>query len=124
MSIVHTRRRFLTTLSAAGATGLVSAPPLLAADAALETTTVRIVKAPAICLAPQVAGEELLRAEGFTDIRYVDVPPTYPAPLAVGRGEADFSAGEATYLIQAIDRGAPVVAVGGVHVGCYELFAQ
>ena len=41
--MVQTRRRFLTTLSAAGAAGLVRAPHLpLAAEGAIETTTVRI----------------------------------------------------------------------------------
>jgi NitT/TauT family transport system substrate-binding protein len=31
-------------------------------------------KFPSACLAPQYAAEELLRAEGFTDISYVDMP--------------------------------------------------
>jgi NitT/TauT family transport system substrate-binding protein len=123
MSIVQTRRQFLTTLSAAGAARLVRAPPSLAADGALETTTVRIGKIEATCLAPQYAGEELLRAEGFTDIRYVELPVNGHVQ-AIGRGEADFMTTEATYLIQAIVGGAPVVVVGGLHVGCYELFAQ
>jgi NitT/TauT family transport system substrate-binding protein len=123
MTGTQTRRSFLTTLSAAGAAGLVRAPQLLAAEGALETTTVRIVKTPGMCLAPQFVSEELLRAEGFTDIRYVkETPPDIL--LAIGRGEADFSTGEATYLIQAIVAGAPLVVVGGVHVGCYELFAH
>jgi hypothetical protein len=65
MSVVP-RRRFLTTLSAAGAAGLVRAPPSLAAEGALETTTVRFAKIPAICLAPQYVSDELLRAEGIT----------------------------------------------------------
>jgi NitT/TauT family transport system substrate-binding protein len=126
MSIVQTRRRFLTTLSAAGAASLVRAPPARAAAGALETTTVRIAKFPAICLAPQYVGEELLRAEGFTDVRYVEVPnPNVNGPAeGIGRGEADFSAVEAAYLVRAIAGGAPVVVLGGVHVGCYELFAQ
>ena len=47
--------------------------PSQAAEGALETTTVRIAKIGAICLAPQYVSEELLRAEGFTDIRYVEV---------------------------------------------------
>ena len=124
MSVVQTRRRFLTTLSAAGAAAFVRAPPSLAAEGALETTTVRISKAPAVCLAPQYVSEELLRGEDFTDIRYVEVPPPFAIAHAVGRGEADFSTTEATYLIQGIGGGAPVVVVAGVHVGCYELFAQ
>jgi NitT/TauT family transport system substrate-binding protein len=123
MSIMQTRRRFLTTLSAAGAAGLVRAPPSLGAEGALETTTVRIEKVPAICLAPQYVSEELLRAEGFTDIRYVEVSP-YAVPESVGRGEADFGGNEPTQLIRGIVAGAPVVALAGVHVGCYELFAQ
>ncbi|HWX62851.1 twin-arginine translocation signal domain-containing protein, partial [Bradyrhizobium sp.] len=72
MAIAQTRRQFLTTLSLAGAAGLLHAPPSRAAEGALETTTVRIAKIGAICLAPQYVSEELLRAEGFTDIRYVE----------------------------------------------------
>jgi NitT/TauT family transport system substrate-binding protein len=123
MSMLQTRRQFLTTLSAASAAGLVRAPPSLAAEGALETTTVRIEKVPAICLAPQYVSEELLRAEGFTDIRYVEVSP-YSVPEAVGRGEADFGGNEPTQLIRAIIGGAPIVALAGGHVGCYEVFAQ
>jgi NitT/TauT family transport system substrate-binding protein len=120
---MQTRRRFLTTLSLAGAAGFVRAPRVLAAEQALETTTVRIAKVRAICLAPQYVSEELLRAEGFTDIRYVEVPaPAIEA--AIGRGEADFSTALAIDAIQAIDAGAPIVVLAGVHVGCYELFAK
>jgi NitT/TauT family transport system substrate-binding protein len=123
MAMVQTRRRFLTTLSAAGAAGLLRAPPSLAAEGALETATVRIGKIPAICLAPQYASEELLHAEGFTDIRYVDLSPTQSGQ-EIARGDADLSMFEASALVQAIAGGAPVVVLGGVHVGCYELFAQ
>src|SRR6516225_1640738 len=121
MSVVP-RRRFLTTLSAAGAAGLVRAPPSLAAEGALETTTVRIPKIPAICLAPQYVGEELLRAEGFTDVRYVEALP-FPVD-AIGRGEADLSTAEAANLVQGIVGGAPAGVIAGGHVGCDELFAQ
>ena len=44
MSQMQTRRRFLTTLSLAGAAGFVRASPMLAAAGPLETTTVRIAK--------------------------------------------------------------------------------
>jgi NitT/TauT family transport system substrate-binding protein len=121
--MVQTRRRFLTTLSLAGAAGLVGASPSPAAEGPLETTTVRIAKLRAICFAPQYASEALLRAEGFTDIRYVEAPPlTYLQ--AIERGAANFGTLEAAYLIEAINAGAPIVVVAGVHVGCYELFAQ
>jgi NitT/TauT family transport system substrate-binding protein len=107
----------------AGAAGLVRAPPSLAAEGALETTTVRIHKAPVICIAPQYVSEELLRAEGFTDVRYVEVPVNTEGP-SMGRGEADFSMSFVAEFIQDIDAGAPIVLVAGVHVGCFELFAR
>jgi len=123
MPIIQTRRQFLTTLSLAGTVGLLHAPPTLAAEGGLETTSVRIGKLGAICLAPQYVSEDLLRAEGFTDIRYVEVPP--PAiGQAIGRSEADFSTAFAVDPIQAIDAGSPIVVLAGVHVGCYELFAR
>jgi NitT/TauT family transport system substrate-binding protein len=121
--MIQTRRRFLTTLSAAGAAGLVRAPQSRAAEGAIETTTVLIGKTAAICLAPLYVSEELLRAEGFTDIRFVDAEaPTIGQ--TIGRGDVHFSAGFVGNFIEAVDAGAPIVMVAGLHVGCYELFAQ
>src|SRR2546423_7100843 len=119
MTTIATRRRFLATLSVAGAVGFLPAPSLRtrAAEPTLETTTVRIARAPAICLAPQYVSEELLRAEGFSDIRYVEVSDPAAIGQAVGRSEADFSAAFAIDPIQAIDAGAPIVVLAGVHVG-------
>jgi hypothetical protein len=50
---MQTRRRFLTTLSLAGVTALCHGPYVLAAEGALETTSVRLLKFPGICIAPQ-----------------------------------------------------------------------
>jgi NitT/TauT family transport system substrate-binding protein len=75
MAIIQTRRGFLTAMSAAGALGLFSAPRVLAAEGPLETTSVRLFKSSLICsAAPQFATEGLLRAEGFKEIAYVEVP--------------------------------------------------
>ena len=123
MLLTQTRRSFLSMTALAGAAGLVRAPPSLAAEGAIETTTVRIGKTPAICLAPQYISDELLRAEGFTDIRHVEVSPLAIGE-AIGRGEADFSGSEPTNVIGAIVGGAPIVVLTGIHVGCYDLFAQ
>ena len=123
MPMTQTRRRFLTMMALAGAAGLLRAPPSLAAEGALETTTVRIGKTPAICLAPQYISDELLRAEGFTDIRYVEVS-SIAIGEAIGRGEADFSGSEPANVIGAIVGGAPIVVLTGIQVGCYDLFAQ
>jgi NitT/TauT family transport system substrate-binding protein len=120
MALIQTRRRFVAGLAAAG---LVRAPRALAAEGALETTTVRFVKPPVDCIAPQYAAEELLRAEGFTDISYVDTSAA-EVPEAIARGKGDFSLGFALNHIKAIDAGAPIVVLAGVHVGCYELFTK
>jgi NitT/TauT family transport system substrate-binding protein len=123
MPLIQTRRHFLTGLPLAGAAAFIRSPRSLAAEGTLETTTVRIGKLEAICLAPQYVSEELLRAEGFAKIDYVEVS-SFDIPQAIGRGEADFSTTLAVDLIQAIDAGLPIVGLAGVHVGCYELFAK
>jgi NitT/TauT family transport system substrate-binding protein len=123
MPTTQTRRRLLSTLATAGAASLVRAPRVLAAEGALETTTVRIAKLGAACLAPQYVAEELLRAEGLTDVRYVDTPPA-AIGQTIGRGEVDFSTAFAIDSIEAIDGGAPIVVLAGVHIGCYELLAS
>jgi NitT/TauT family transport system substrate-binding protein len=121
--MVQTRRRFLTTLSGAGAVCLFRAPRVLAAEGALETTSVRLWTGRGICVSPQWIAEELLRAEGFTDIRYVEIPAG-AVPAAIGRGEIDFTMNYATTLAAAIDRGEAITVLAGVHVGCFELFGN
>jgi len=122
--IIQNRRQFLTTLSLAGASALVRGPPPLAAEGSLETTTVRLAKNEGICIAPQYIADELLRAEGFTDIRYVFVPQSSDRVKAIARGEVDFSAGFVAPLIVAVASGEPVIGLTGIHVGCYELFGN
>ena len=127
MTMEQTRRRFLTTLSVAGAAGLLGGKPALAARDPLETTSVRIFgNRPALCVAPQYVAEELLHGEGFTDVRYVGLAATTGAPAAeaVGSGEADFTVSFAAPLAIAIDRGAALTLLSGVHVGCFELFGN
>jgi NitT/TauT family transport system substrate-binding protein len=125
MQITQSRRQFLATFSSAGAARLFGMPPALAADRPLETTTVRFAKIPGICNAPQYVAEELLRAEGFTDISYVGlVAAGAPAVDAVARGDADFTVTFAAPLAIGIDGGAPVTVVSGVHIGCFELFGN
>ena len=122
MEIGQTRRRFLTALSLAGAANLLSLPRALAAEDALETTTVRLPNDHSICIAPEYMAEELLRAEGFTDIRYVEAPGSrqYDAFLS---GELDFTNFVPAGGIQLIEAGSPIVVLAGIHIGCFELFA-
>ena len=88
--ITQSRRRFLTTAGLACATSLVRAPHVLAAEGTLETTTVRLVNDTSICIAPEYMAEELLRAEGFTDIRYIEAPGIQQVDAFL-RGELDFT---------------------------------
>src|SRR6266850_2643205 len=108
MQTTQNRRRFLTTLTAAGTAGLIGPPSSQAQDGRLETTTIRIAKISGICIAPQYVAEELLRAEGFTDIRYVATEPGMQAALALARGEIDFTTNFSPPLIISIDAGDPI----------------
>jgi NitT/TauT family transport system substrate-binding protein len=123
MPTMQTRRRFLTTVSLAGTVGALRAPPAFAAEGPLETTTVRIANRHSLCNAPQHVAEELLRAEGFTEIRYIETAAAATAGTIAG-GKVDFSMAHASYWVPAIDAGEPVVLLAGVHVGCFELFAR
>src|SRR6476620_3857909 len=88
----QSRRRLLATLSSAAGVSLIGSPNVFAQQAPPETTTIRIAKIAGICIAPQYVADELLRAEGFTDIRYVAVDAGIPASLLLARGEVDFTA--------------------------------
>ena len=123
MTMLQTRRRFLINLALAGAAGLTHKPALLAAEGSLETTTIRLAKNSGICIAPQYAAEELLRAEGFTEIHYIETQAEATSE-AIARSDVDFSMAHASYWVPAIDAGKPVILLAGVHVGCFELFAR
>jgi NitT/TauT family transport system substrate-binding protein len=112
MRINQSRRDFLTTLSAAGAAGAFRSGTALADEGPPETTTIRIFRDPAICTAPGYISGELLRAEGFTDIRYVST------------SDYDFKFETAAWVVSKIDAGEPIIALSGLHPGCYELFAH
>jgi NitT/TauT family transport system substrate-binding protein len=124
MAPIQTRRRFVAGLAAAGAAGLVGAPRVLAADGLLETTSVRLLKVPGICRAPQYVAEALLRAEGLTDIRHVERESSEEINEALAQNEADFGTHYSAELLPAIDDGGAITILSGVHVGCQELFAR
>jgi NitT/TauT family transport system substrate-binding protein len=97
----------------------------MAAEEPLETTTIRLPKTPAICIAPGYVAEELLRAEGFTDVRYVELSTATASPIeAVARGEIDLNLNYSINYVGAIDAGKSIILLAGVHVGCYELFGR
>ena len=122
MALIQTRRGFLRGIAAAGATSVIGTLRADAADGPLETTTVRI-QMPGLCVIPSLyIAEERLRAEGFTDIRYVVAPPAITEPLA--HGKADFDMNYASNFVRVLDAGEPITLLSGVMVGCFELFAN
>jgi NitT/TauT family transport system substrate-binding protein len=124
MEIRQDRRHFLASLSAAGAAGVVASRGSLADEGPPETTTIRLAYYPNNCLAPLLVAEDLLRAEGFTDIRYVSVPESFTVPQLVARGDVHFANTFAGTLVSYMDHGLPITGLAGVHSGCYELFAH
>jgi NitT/TauT family transport system substrate-binding protein len=122
--VMIARRRFMSALVAAGAAGVIAPPRVRAAAEPLETTTIRLGKLPASCDAPIYAAADLLRAEGFTDVRFIGTAPGAARIEALGRGEFDFTMSSVLTQINALDTGAPITVVAGLHAGCYELFAR
>jgi NitT/TauT family transport system substrate-binding protein len=122
MPMTQTRRQFLTNATLASAAGLLRAAPSAAVEQPLETTTVRLANS-GLCIAPQYLAEELLHAEGFTNVGYVDTP-VGDKPRKIARGEIDFTLDYASSLVPAIDAGEPITVLAGVMVGCQELFVR
>ena len=120
MHIMQSRRDFLASASLAAAAGVLAARRSLADDGPPETTTIRLVQDANICIAPGYIAEDLLRAEGFTEIRYVASTSDDP----VARSEVDFDLVSGVALIAYLDAGQPLTALAGIHSGCYELFAH
>jgi|SRR6516162_11491584 len=116
MAIVA-RRRFIGGLAAAGAAGVIATSRVRAAEAPLETTTVRLGYIPAACDAPVHAAADLLHVEGFTDVRFVTAPPGRARIDALGRGEFDFTMSFAVTQISALDADVPITIVAGLHAG-------
>ena len=120
MQNVQSRRDFLASASLAVTAGVLGAPASLADEGPPEIATIRLGYWPRYtCLAPQSISEALLRAEGFTDVRFV--PPT--EINSVAGGTINFDLDSAAWLVSQLDAGAPLTVLAGVHVGCFELFA-
>jgi NitT/TauT family transport system substrate-binding protein len=124
MHLMQSRRDFLAALSAASAARVLGARASLADEGPPEVTTIRIAKTLGICSAPQYIADDLLRAEGFTEITYVRTAGGLTVPEMVGRGEVDFASTFAATVVYHLDAGVPVTVLSGLHSGCFELFAH
>jgi NitT/TauT family transport system substrate-binding protein len=87
----------------------------------------------ATCIAPQAA-EELLRAEGFIDIRYVALTDEhlrradaassgYLADM-IAHDEVDLGRNFAPDNVLGMAAGAPITLLAGLHLGCFDVFAK
>jgi NitT/TauT family transport system substrate-binding protein len=118
-----TRREFITNTAIAGAGTLLGlSSSAIAAQSQRETTRIRLVQIPGICIAPMYVAESLLHDEGFTDVKFVKKLGTAFIYSSLASAETDIVMGFAPSFIVQLDAGDPVVILGGVHVGCYELF--
>jgi NitT/TauT family transport system substrate-binding protein len=117
------RRRFLSGASAFGVASFLGVPRTRAAEQPPETRKIRFYHGPAICLAPQYLAGELLQLEGFEEVEYVKLD-TMRGPAAVASGRADLTLWDIPSLVLVLDAGEPLVLLGGVHAGCYELFGR
>jgi NitT/TauT family transport system substrate-binding protein len=108
------RRRFLGSVTGAATVGLVGRPPEPdAAEPPPETATLTVGRYESVCIAPTAVAEELLRAEGFTDVKYVS--GDYPW------GGVNLEMAFSGPTIMHIEAGDPISMIAGIHVGCFEL---
>jgi NitT/TauT family transport system substrate-binding protein len=121
MHLIQTRRQLLTSMTAAGTAALLGPQKSLADQAPPETSTVRICRQTGTCTATQYLAEDLLRADGFTEVHFEGGAP---CAKTVGLGEVDFGLAMAPSILFQRQAGLPVTALAGVHPGCWELFAH
>jgi len=116
------RRKFLGGLTVAGTAGFLGLDLRpIAAEPPPETTTIRWLRSPAICVAPYYVAEELLHGEGFTEVHHVQTSVQLWTQ-AVLSGEVDIVLNFVGPLLVRLDAGDPLVILAGGHVGCFELF--
>jgi NitT/TauT family transport system substrate-binding protein len=115
------RREFLAKATLAGTAGLLGLKPSSsAAEPPPETTRIRLPQVAGTCVAPQYVVKELLPGEGFTDIQYV-VAGVYPYQ-ALSSGTIDIGLAFVAPSLIELESDAAIMLLGGVHVGCFELF--
>lgn len=124
MQIIQSRRDFLASVSAAGATSILGTRRSFADEGPPETTSIRLPHDPSVCVVPAYVADDLLRAEGFTEIRYVPTIHGISVGGMAARGEIDFGVIFAPSIVYHLETSERVTVVAGVHTGCYELFAN
>jgi len=116
-----TRREFVGGLTLATSTGFGMRAEPAAAEPPPETTRLRLARIVSTCVAPYFLAKDFLPAEGFTDVRYVEMAGTLMTK-AVVNGDIDIGMNFSGPLITRLDAGDPIVILAGIHVGCFQLF--
>lgn len=117
------RRTFLQQSTALGVASLMGLPQFAIAEPPPEVKKIRLVHFPAICVAPGFLAKDLLLAEGFDEVEYVETNVNSIA-TTIARGLADMWVDAAPSLVNLLATQNTVVAVAGIHSGCYELLAK
>jgi NitT/TauT family transport system substrate-binding protein len=124
MQVIQSRRDFLASASLAAAAGVLGTRKSLADEGPPETTTVRLPRFfPASCEIPEYVASGLLRAEGLTDVRFVE-EQSGDSSQWIARGDLDFDWNYAAIHIASIEAGVPIIVLAGMHSGCLELIAN
>lgn len=116
------RRRFLANTAGLGAASLLGLPRTAMSEPPPEIRRIRMLYSPAICEAPAVIAEELLRADGL-QVEWVKHTHGNGA-RALADGQADITMWDAPSTIPVLDTGNAVAVLAGIHAGCFELFAN
>jgi NitT/TauT family transport system substrate-binding protein len=126
MQIVQSRRHFLASAAAAGVAGIVGRATEAWAEPPPETTSVRLPRyiGGAYCWAGVYIAGEILRAEGFTGIRYVQGDTSVDHSAWIAKNEMDFSVNYVPIHLASINTGVPIRVLAGLHSGCLELIAN
>jgi NitT/TauT family transport system substrate-binding protein len=114
----------MTQLAVTGAAGWwgVLPGPAGAAEPPPETATLKLFEFPIACFAPYYLAEELLRAEGFTNVQYVGLTRGQTNPKLLSSGATDLTVLDIHTALLHLDTDAPITLLAGIHGGCYELF--
>lgn len=126
MKRLPSRRQVLASVAGFGAAGLAGFPQSALAEPPPEITRIRTSAYPKIsdCVTPFYAAEELLRAEGFTEVEFVQPASDPEGWTLLPDGKIDIESWDAPLLLQMIDQGIPLKILAGLHAGCLELLAS
>ena len=120
------RRAILRALSAGVVGSVIGARSGFAAEPPPETLRLRTTaqKIGLCTMGPKIVAEALWRAEGFTDVQHIPIPADKLELrlAALASGATDIETTFVSSLIPRIDAGDPIVILGGLHAGCFELF--